>query len=238
MYEPLAIGNKVEFVRKYMKGSDELNQKDTYVSQILDTNDEGIVCAMPIFEGRLIPIEIGTVLESYFYTAKGIYKGDCDVIDRTKEGGLYTLTITFRDAPKKFQRREFFRLDCTFEIAVKKFNEQETAYFNEKLALPETIADKEVRYIVIDISGGGIRMLSKEMFNKGALLELRFPLVLSGKTIVKRLAGRIIASNQSNNNNSIYDNRIQFVNISKDDSEDIIKFIFEQQRIMRKKERG
>lgn len=238
MYEPLSVGNKVEFVPFVTKGKTESDPKITYVSQILDTDEEGIVCAMPIVEGRLIPIEIGTAFETFFYTAKGIYKVDCDVTERKKEGSLYTLTVVPRETPQKFQRREFFRLDCTKEVAVKKLSQEEMGFFNEKKLLPDNVTGAEARYVLIDISGGGMRMLSREMFHKGDLIEIRFPLEIAGRVVVKRLAGFIISSTSSKNNRSIYDNRIQFKYIRKEDSEDIVKYIFEQQRLMRKKERG
>ena len=50
--------------------------------------------------------------------------------------------------------------------------------------------------------------------------------------------GRVVMSIKSEANNGKYDNRIQFKVISKDKREEIVKFILDEQRRLRQKERG
>lgn len=54
MFEPLKLGNRVEMVFKSRSGDDDTVE---YASQILDFTDEGIMCAMPIYEGHIVPLE-------------------------------------------------------------------------------------------------------------------------------------------------------------------------------------
>ena len=49
MFEPLKLGNRVEMVFKSRSGDDDTVE---YASQILDFTDEGIMCAMPIYEAQ------------------------------------------------------------------------------------------------------------------------------------------------------------------------------------------
>ena len=52
------------------------------VSQIMDINDETIICTMPSRQGKMIVLEVGTMIEAFFYTGNYIYKSDCTVKSR------------------------------------------------------------------------------------------------------------------------------------------------------------
>ena len=55
MFETLKLGSRVEMVFKNrLKGDDSTTE---YVSQILDFSDDGIICAMPIYEGHIVPLQ-------------------------------------------------------------------------------------------------------------------------------------------------------------------------------------
>lgn len=55
MFETLKLGSRVEMVFKNrLKGDDSITE---YVSQILDFSDDGIICAMPIYEGHIVPLQ-------------------------------------------------------------------------------------------------------------------------------------------------------------------------------------
>ena len=57
MFKPLVIGSRMELVSKKSLRNNE--ERIVYASQILDFNDDSIVCAMPIYEGRIVPLEAG-----------------------------------------------------------------------------------------------------------------------------------------------------------------------------------
>ena len=61
------IGNKIELTvvhnRRSLKGDVD---KTTYVSQILDFEDDTIIAALPIYEGHLVTLEVESHLECYF----------------------------------------------------------------------------------------------------------------------------------------------------------------------------
>ena len=54
----------------------------------------------------------------------------------------------------------------------------------------------------------------------------------------KKLMAKVVMSMRNQNSDSVYDSRLQFVNMQKEDTEDIVKYVFAQQRMIRKKERG
>ena len=108
----ISVGNKIEIniIKDRNVRNDE--EKVTYVSQILDFDGEQIVAALPIREGHLVTLEVNSNLECYFYTGSGIYKANAHITSRYKQGNLYMMNLELKDEPKKFQRRQFYRLPC------------------------------------------------------------------------------------------------------------------------------
>ena len=52
------------------------------------------------------------------------------------------------------------------------------------------------------------------------------------------LAAKVVLSVLGQNYDNVYDNRMQFVNIRKEDTDVIVKYVFAQQRLMQQRERG
>ena len=67
---------------------------------------------------------------------------------------------------------------------------------------------------------------------------MKFSIAIGGRKRDMYLPARIILSFRKTNDESVFDNRLQFINIKSEDTEDIVKYVFEQQRFMRQKERG
>ena len=182
----------------------------TYVSQILDMKDEKIVAAMPISEGHIVPIEPGSRMHAYFYTVKGIFSCEILVTERGKEGNIYIMEVECTTELKKFQRRQFYRLPCTIEGYFRKLTDTELLRFQHDNIVPEDTQDVD----------------------KGFPVEMN----IGNRDI--EVVGRVILSLESPNRKDCYDNRIQFKGISHELRETVVKYIFEQQRIIQRKERG
>lgn len=241
MFEPLTLGCKVEFVKKYKryKRADSADAEDIlYTSKILEINEDGIVCAMPISERRMVPLDSGERYEVYFYVRKSIYRADCSVIMRKKVESMYAVVIKPDTELKKFQRREYFRLQCTTGVVVRQMTEEEVQYYIREGYFPPKFESEEDKCIIIDISGGGVRIFSKNTYEKGTNLAVTFPITVSGQNKLMKLVGNVVLSVPSPNDKTIYDNRVQFISIDKADRDDIIKFIFEQQRSSMRKEKN
>lgn len=60
--ELLLVGTKIELKRTSKIKKVDGEASVTYVSQILDNDKDGnIIAAMPISEGHIVPIEVGSV---------------------------------------------------------------------------------------------------------------------------------------------------------------------------------
>jgi len=238
MFEQLNVGGKLELEYKTTKVKQDDAPRVCYSSQIMDFLDDAILCTMPIQEGKIVPLEVNSVMEVFFYAGKSMYKADCTIIARGKEGNIYTMTLRPDTKLEKFQRRAFFRLDCTIEVAMKLLEPGEVAFLEKNERLPEKLQGTEERGVIIDISGGGLRVFARKAYNRNDIVCFRFMIEVNGDAKVVTVPGRIIMAPQSPNNPQVYDNRVQFVHVTKEQTEEIVKYIFEQQRLLRKKERG
>ena len=159
MFEQLVVGGKVELFKKSRRIKENGETKEMLVSQIMDINDETIICTMPSRQGKMIVLEVGTLIEAFFYTGNYIYKSDCTVKSRGKEGNIFTVELRPETALVKFQRREFYRLKCTIDADIIPLTDEERKIFDVTGKLPDNFVMPEDKGIIVDISGGGLRQI-------------------------------------------------------------------------------
>ena len=82
------------------------------------------------------------------------------------------------------------------------------------------------------------RYRRSEVDEKNNYIYIRFPVEMNIGNRDIEVVGRVILSLESPNRKDCYDNRIQFKGISHELRETVVKYIFEQQRIIQRKERG
>ena len=212
-------------------------QKKMEEELLNNMKDEKIVAAMPISEGHIVPIEPGSRMHAYFYTVKGIFSCEILVTERGKEGNIYIMEVECTTELKKFQRRQFYRLPCTIEGYFRKLTDTELLRFQHDNIVPEDTQDVD-KGIIVDISGGGLRIMTEKPLEKNNYIYIRFPVEMNIGNRDIEVVGRVILSLESPNRKDCYDNRIQFKGISHELRETVVKYIFEQQRIIQRKERG
>ena len=233
MFEPLKLGSRVEMVFKNRLKDDDSTTE--YISQILDFSDDGIICAMPIYEGHIVPLQNGKRFEGYFYSDNKIYKASCSVRSRGKQDNLHVVEIGLESKPVKVQRREYFRLTCSIPATIRCV----TVIDESKDSFKDSdFSKEEIKCTIVDISGGGIKAYSKQMLEKGSVVLLNFTLEFNNGNKEKSIIGKVVDSFKNTNDESVFDNRFQFIDVSKSDRDEIVKYIFEQQRNILKKELG
>lgn len=234
----MKIGNKIELNKRTEHRNAAENEQTTYVSQILDFKEGELIAAMPIYEGHIIPLEVGGILEAYFYTEKGIFRADCRVTGRGKEENIYVMNLEQTTELKKFQRRQFYRLPCSIEVLVRPLNAMDVMQYSKTRVFPVMEETVDKTGMIVDISGGGVRIMLEEKYEKNDFVMIRFPINMNIGTRWIQTMGRIVASYQSPVRSDLYDNRVQFKEIRRELRESIVKYIFEQQRKIRQRERG
>lgn len=245
----VSIGDKLE-LRKLSKSIDK--NELLYTSQILDiTNDDTMNIAMPIEKGKIIPLSVGDQYQMFVYSGKGLYQCNMVILNRYKDKNIYILTIQITSELEKFQRREFYRLDCVLDITYHSINKIELL-LSEKIRrndfaneaqknlcitkLSELIKEYS-QGIVTDLSGGGAKFISDKMLENKSTVLMNFDLQIG--SIIKQLQiqGTVISSEKLLNRAGYYEHRVKFVDILKEEREFIIKFIFEEERRLRKRDK-
>ena len=117
----VSTGNKIEFtkVSSYREYDLEMGREDknVYVSQVYDIIDEDrLKIGVPIVGGRVLMIPQNVRIDVCFYTSRGLFQGRAIVVDRFKEDNIFVMVIEMISELQKYQRRQYFRLNCTMDI--------------------------------------------------------------------------------------------------------------------------
>ena len=152
-----------------------------YKSSICDYLEDNLLeVSMPTAEGRMVLFQVGAECQMVIYSKRGMYQCIAVVQKRYKKDNLYLLSVEIMSEPKRFQRREFFRVNLLTEVQYYIVPKEVAALpTTEELFLeiekPEYI-DQMKRGMVKDISGGGMLFSSDEQLQMGNYILLNFRL--------------------------------------------------------------
>ena len=90
----------------------------------------------------------------------------------------------------------------------------------------------------MDISGGGLRFISAQRYKEGTLLYCKYNLSDDQEQKMYEIVGRVLHVIPVEKRPGYFEHRIQYHNIDNRKREDIIRYIFEQERKNLKKEKG
>lgn len=231
-------GDKIDL---YLKESRLSNEKKTtprriYKSMIYDiTGESEIRIAMPFESGKVILLPVDGRYIMDFYTNGGIYQSYGKIIDRYKDKNLYVLVVELISKLEKIQRREFYRFNCSLELSIALISEKELSFESiEKIEESREVALVWSETCIADISGGGIRFISDTIFGRDDYVICKFKLFVRHSIKEFIVKGRIITSEKLVNVDKKYENRLCFIDMSKEDTEDIVRYIFEEERRLQK----
>lgn len=223
MLKALAIGNKVD-IRSMKTVSDE-TRKSIYLSQVIDiVNSTQLIITMPSQGTKIVPLDLEQRYECTYYTAKGLFQGEFVVKERYKEGNLPVILLEIRTPLKKVQRREYYRYDCTLPMKYR------FASLDERIPR-ENLHELEWKDgVILDLSGGGIRFVVTDSVPKDCMLQFNLVLEIQEQYKAFYIYGEVISSKVKNNNVRLRECRAQFVKLSEPERDQIISYIFEQER--------
>ena len=162
------------------------------------------------------------------------------VSERYRNKNLFVLVMDLESDLQRYQRREYYRLNTILDMKSRKLdNESKNSEGNSTEEQVEFL-DTDLTFdngTMVDISGGGARFISTVKYQEGSLIRFVFSLFVNGTVTEYNLVGRVLMSELLMNREDAYENRIQFVNIGNEDRESIIKYIFEEERKKRNRDR-
>ncbi|MBO5055961.1 MAG: flagellar brake protein [Lachnospiraceae bacterium] len=232
-------GNKLEIQAvERVKYVDETEKKKVYQTLVYDVlSDDRLEIYMPVEKSKLILLPIDVEYDLYFYTAAGLYQCFAKVIDRYKSDSKYILQLELTSNLRKFQRREYYRLSCALEMNARALEKEEIQAVEKKSKY--LVPGLPLKHsIIVDISGGGIRFVGDYCYEPESLICCKYHLLIKGRDKEYTLIAKIIAVRELDDRPGLYEHRAQYIDIDTMDREEIIRFIFEEERKSRKREKG
>lgn len=225
----------------------------SYVSRFLyqKSPDEAVI-EMPAKGDVLVALEPGDSFQACFYTSKGLYQCQSQVVSRHREDSLPVAVLKFRSEFEKLQRRQYYRMECLLPLEFRTITEDELdeMLFQKSEAAREiakkegeTVGTKKVplRYYTgttLDISGGGVRFNSEHAAQSGDIVALRIAFLSQDAQKLQLLFAKVLAVLPVQNRSGMFEHRVEFTSISNAERESIIRYIFMEERKRRKREAG
>lgn len=236
-------GDKIDIrLLHQMNAEENGGQKaKVYQSSVCEIiSEQEIEILMPMQGSRMVLLQIGAECQFVFYTRRGLYSCDAIVRERYRKDNLYLLRILIRTLPKRFQRREFFRINFVTEMQVLEITEEVAALKTTEQLFVESqdvkYIDQKKKAMIRDISGGGVRFTGEAAFEPGQYVLLTFRLVNENTDECFYLVSQIVATQKEDTDR--YSCRAKFIFKDLKDREKIVRFVFEEERRIRRKEVG
>lgn len=236
----ITTGNKIELsLTKHGKISVK-EEQPTYMSQFVQWAEEYVAqIAVPIYKGQHIGMSSGDEYLLTFYTPKGLYRCRAVVLEQNMQQP--TAAVKLASEVEKYERRRFYRMGCIIPMTYAVLaGEQKERYAElmecgteEERQIFREQFEKDAEFFdgtVLDISGGGMRFNSVLPQQAGVFLLLRPDLPDGVKNELPLLLARLISSLPTKNRQEVYENRVEYVDISAIQRKVLICYIFQEER--------
>lgn len=239
----IRVGDKIEMTHVKSATRRKLSE-NVFASMLLDYN--GVRTAkisMPIYEGRVIPLEIGDEYSLCFFSSSGLYRCRARIKSRLREGNIFVLMMEFLSMPKKFQRRQFFRLDCLLSIHYRQISDEEKVLHdyietskleeNELEACEKKLEELSSAWedaVLTDISGGGVRLQCQEKVEPGTYIQVNIPLDMPTGVCPFSCMAKVVHVIDLKGSEHPVELRCEFDNIGREQREFVVKYVFEEQK--------
>ena len=189
----------------------------SYKALIIDIEDDNIKINIPVCNDEYLMLYKDDKIEINSYLDDGkCFNYYCNVISKGKDNNVIYYKLTLPYDVRRIQRRNFFRVNLLEEVTYKNITNKTEKEIEE---LPYKSG------IMIDLSGGGLKVRTKEKLKGNDIIVMRIKMT----GIEVKLKGQIVRIETSIDNNFLYG--VKFLDITEMESDKIIRELFE---IMRK----
>ncbi len=233
----IAPGNRVELKATGKVWMDQDSRtKQIYMSKVMDiTSDDRIEVLMPYEKGRLVLLPVDGEYNLCFYSTRGLFQCYSRIVDRYRSDNMYILVLDLTSQLQKLQRREYYRFSCALELKSRLCNQQDVENF--RLGRNYLIDNSALqRSVVVDISGGGLRFVANFKYEEGSTIFCSYRLPGNANDKDYEMVCNVLKVQELESRPGLFEHRIQYIYIDENSREDIIHFIFEEERKIRKKQ--
>ncbi len=218
----------------------DLDDRSFYTS-IYDLDENGIMIYVPTSNGRHMFAPVETELELTFHMSRWIFRAEGIVTKTERQGSISLMYIVLSTGLTRVQRREYYRLECTIPMAYRVVDESVIqAKTNEDAQLilqNESSAAVRGFGTILDISGGGARIVSANSLEGVKYIQLTFKVLFKDVMTEMQVFADIIRSSYLEDEKK-YIHHMQFCYKEERTKENIIGYVFEEERRIRKKLSG
>ncbi len=232
------LGNKIELQAVERLRLNEEDKQRIYYSRVYEIlSEDTLEITMPMEQTKLILLPVDSEYDMVFYGETGLFQCFARIIDRYKSNNVYLLRVELTSNLRKYQRREYYRFSCSLEMCSRSLEEEEIQAMEgrEPYILQPGLPLR--RSIIADISGGGLRFMSDQKYEPGSLIYCNYHLLKDGENKLYEVVGKVLAVKELEKRPGTYEHRVQYYNMDRKTREEIIKYIFEEERKNRKKDR-
>lgn len=236
-------GCKIDVVE--LKNPDDENHvPESYSSSLFSVVDNDTVEIMsPQKANNIVPLHQGERYNLVFTTDKGMISATGVVLDRYKNSNFLLTKMQLVGRLSKYQRREFFRIDCMMPVRFLPLTPDDlempniaTIRQNIQTKIDKGEKISEEYGTIIDISGGGIRLTAPYPMQNEERCLFDFDLALKSGIRHLEIIGKCVGSEHIPDTDK-YSHRVMFdFSFEKISQEVIVRYIFEIERKRRRKE--
>lgn len=241
----LKVGDKLDIrslqqIEMQRKGGEPARVLKSIIYDIL--SDGLLEIGMPTDGGKMVLLSLGVRYELVFYSKGNLYRCVGQVKERYKSDNLYMLSMELKSNLSKVQRREYYRFECLMDIEYYLISGEEAKLKDGNQILARHILnfpdDLSRRGTAVDISGGGLRFISEELLEQKTMVLVKLPLDSAAGQRELWIPGMILQGRTLEGESTKYEHRVMFHMKDSRMREQIIKYIFEEERKSRKIEKG
>lgn len=234
-------GGRVDLqtIDRSKENAGESNEKrKSYQSQVIDVlSEDRIEISMPMEKTKLILLPVDGEYDLYFYSDNGLYQCYARVVDRYKHNNMYVLVMDLISNLRKHQRREYYRFSCALEMNSRQLQKEEV----ELAGKPGDVLSPQLPLkssIIVDISGGGLRFVANYAYEIQSMILCKYHLLVHGEIKEYNLVGKVLGVRELENRKGVFEHRVQYVNVDPAEREEIIKYIFDEERKTLRNQKG
>lgn len=197
-------------------------ERDVYAKSILqEVNEDSIAIGVPMIKSDGVPLREGEEYTFSLAHEDGLYYFQSKVLGTKMSGNVLLYLISWPVEIKRRQRRNYFRLPCNLEANYKVITEDADSS-------SEIEEEEDEKGLVVNLSGGGLLLVTSRSLLPGTLLYLHLILQCKKGKKEMRLKGRVVRSSplKVNNKTLRYRCGVEFVEISEKERDKIISFLF------------
>lgn len=235
----ISVGNKIELQNVEKDGENQGGDRSRlYISSVYEIlSEDTLEITMPVEQTKLILLPVDNEYNMIFYGEGGLYQCFARIIDRYKSNNVYLLVVEFTSNLRRYQRREYYRFSCALEMCARNLEETEVQAIEQNMPYSLTPGLPLRQSVIVDISGGGLRFLSVQRYEPGSMLFCSYHLLKGDERKKYEVIGKVLSVRELENRSGTFEHRVQYYDMDVDTREEIIKYIFEEERKSRRKEK-